>query len=147
VGRVDAERLRPARERRGAHGAARRPRQPERPDAFHVVNADAVVHALGPAEARRVRYFEEAQLLGPDGLLLHVTNPETVDDGMDAFYRSAADQILDVWLEDDGLQYVSLRKSPCGFVGTTSLVEYVDEPPYLRVQHPPATRENPYACE
>jgi hypothetical protein len=46
---------------------------------------------------------------------------------------------------DDGLQYVTLRKSPCGFVGSTSLVEYVADPPYVRVQDPPATREHPAA--
>jgi len=114
---------------------------------FHVVNVDAVVNALGPAEARQVRYFEEAQLLDDEDMLLHVTSPETIDDCVAAFYRSAADQVLDVWLEDDGLQYVTLQKSPCGFVGSTSLVEYVDEPPYLRVQRPPGTRENPSACE
>jgi KaiC/GvpD/RAD55 family RecA-like ATPase len=114
---------------------------------FNVVNADAVVHAFGAADARQVRYFEEAQLLDSDDALLHVSNPATVDDSVAAFYRDAADQVLDVWTAEDGLQYVTLQKSPCGFVGTTSLVEYVEEPPYLRVQYPPQTRENPYACE
>ncbi|WP_152040717.1 RAD55 family ATPase [Salinigranum salinum] len=116
-------------------------------DRFHVVNADAIAHAFGDDEARQVRYFEEAQLIEENDTLLHVSNPDTIDDQIGAFYRSAADQVLDIWLEDDGLQYVTLRKSPCGFVGSTSLVEYVEEPPFLRVQHPPGTRENPYACE
>jgi hypothetical protein len=48
-------------------------------------------------------------------------------------------------MPSDGLQYVSLQKSPCGFVGTTSLVEYIEEPPYIRVQDPPISRENPFA--
>jgi KaiC/GvpD/RAD55 family RecA-like ATPase len=116
-------------------------------DRFHIVNADAVTHAFGDEEARQVRYFEEAQLVEDDDTLLHVSNPDTIGDQIGAFYRNAADQVLDVWMEEDGLQYVTLRKSPCGFVGTTSLVEYVEEPPYLRVQYPPQTRENPYACE
>jgi KaiC/GvpD/RAD55 family RecA-like ATPase len=116
-------------------------------DRFHVVNADAVTHAFGDDEARQVRYFEEAQLVEDDDTLLHVSNPATVGDRIGAFYRDAADQVLDVRMEDGGLQYVTLVKSPCGFVGTTSLVEYVEEPPYIRVQYPPRTRENPYACE
>ncbi|WP_318570115.1 RAD55 family ATPase [Salinigranum marinum] len=87
------------------------------------------------------------QSLDDEELLLHVTSPETIDDCVAPFYRSTTDQVLDIWLEDGGLQYVTLQKSPCGFVGSTSLVEYVDEPPYLRVQRPPGTRENPYACE
>jgi KaiC/GvpD/RAD55 family RecA-like ATPase len=114
---------------------------------FNLVNANAIAHAFGDGTARQVRYFEEARLLDEDDLLLHVSNPATVDDRVAAFYRDAADQVLDVWMADDGLQYVTLRKSPCGFVGTTSLVEYVEEPPYLRVQYPPGSRENPYACE
>jgi KaiC/GvpD/RAD55 family RecA-like ATPase len=116
-------------------------------DRFHVINADAVVHAFGATEARRVRYFEEAQLVSENDMLLHVSNPDTIGDQIGAFYRNAADQVLDIWMEDGGLQYVTLRKSPCGFVGSTSLLEYTEEPPYLRVQHPPQTRENPYACE
>ncbi|MFC7177314.1 hypothetical protein [Halosegnis marinus] len=64
---------------------------------------------------------------------------------MNGFYTNAAEQILRTWVTDAGLQYVSLRKSPCGFVGTTSLVEYTTEPPYLTVQEPPEERENPYA--
>ncbi|MDQ2053542.1 ATPase domain-containing protein [Halobellus sp. H-GB7] len=112
---------------------------------YSLVNADAMVHTLGPADARRVRYFEESELLDPDSALCHVLNPNTVEDRIAAFYRDSAEQTLDTWVGDAGLQYIALRKSPCGFVGTTSLVEYVEEPPYVRVQHPPQRRENPYA--
>jgi KaiC/GvpD/RAD55 family RecA-like ATPase len=113
--------------------------------AFSLVAADAVVHSLGAAGARDVRYAAEADLLGPEDGLVHVVNPNTVPDRVAGFYHDAAEQVLDTWVEDSGLQYVSLRKSPCGFVGSTSLVEYVEEPPYLRVQDPPTSRSNPYA--
>ena len=110
-------------------------------------SADAVVQTLGPPEAREVRYFEEANLVGADDTLLHIVDPSMHEGPVGAFYRNTAEQVLDLWMRDDGLQYLTLRKSPCGFVGSTSLVEYVDDPPYLRVQRPPQTRENPYACE
>ena len=110
-----------------------------------IVNADAVVHSFGIEDARTVRYRSESALLEDDDRLIHVTNPSVVDDTVAAFHRDAAEQVLHTWIEDDGLQYVRLKKSPCGFVGTTSLVEYVTEPPYLRVQDPPRKRENPYA--
>ncbi|RLM59399.1 hypothetical protein DVK02_01225 [Halobellus sp. Atlit-31R] len=112
---------------------------------YSLVNADAMVHTLGAAAARTVRYFEEARLLDPESALCHVLNPNTVDNQVAAFYRDSAEQTLDTWIDDAGLQYLTLRKSPCGFVGTTSLVEYTEEPPYLRVQQPPQTRENPRA--
>jgi len=114
---------------------------------FALVNADAVVHALGVDEARNLGYFAQAQLLGSDDALVYVSNPETIPEMAAAFHRDAAEQVLETWIADDGLQYVSLRKSPCGFVGSTALVEYVDDPPYLRVQDPPQSRENPYAEE
>lgn len=72
-------------------------------ETFSLVNADAMVNTLSPEDAREVRYHQEARLLGDDDMLVHVNN--------------------------DGLQYLSLDKSPCGFVGTTSLVEYSTEPP------------------
>jgi circadian clock protein KaiC len=114
---------------------------------FTLVNADAVVHTLGPEEARRARYAQESALVGPDDRLVHVTNPSVIGDDIAAFYMDVAEQALRTWIEDDGLQYLTLRKSPCGFVGTTSLVEYVTDPPYLRVGAPPRDRENPAATD
>lgn len=108
-----------------------------------LLNADAVVHSFGVEGARTVRYRAESALLDGDDRLVHVTNPDVVDDTVAAFHRDAAEQVLHTWIEDDGLQYVRLKKSPCGFVGTTSLIEYVTEPPYLRVQDPPRARESP----
>lgn len=110
-----------------------------------VANADALVHSLGHAGARDLRYYQEGQLLSPEDMLLHLQNPAVVPDQMSKFFGDAADQVLETWLTPDGLQYVSLRKSPCGFVGTTSLVEYTTEPPYVRIQSPPRSRENPMA--
>jgi hypothetical protein len=112
---------------------------------FSLVAADAVVHSLGPSGARDVRYGVEADLLGPGDGLVDVVNPNTIPERISGFYQDVAEQVLDTRVEDSGLQYVTLRKSPCGFVGSTSLVEYVDEPPYLRVQDPPTRRENPAA--
>lgn len=108
--------------------------------------ADTIVHAYGIDGAREVRYAQ-SRFLDPDDTLIHVSNPETIADRAAAFYRDAAEQVVETWVADDGLQYVTLRKSPCGFVGSTSLVEYVADPPYVRVQDPPATRENPAAGE
>jgi hypothetical protein len=50
-------------------------------------------------------------------------------------------------MTDSGVQYGTLERAPCGFAGTTSLAEYTNEHPSLRVQGPPEERENPYATE
>ena len=114
---------------------------------FSMLSADAITQTLGEADAREVRYFEEANLLDDEDTLFHVLDPSMHVGEVGPFYRNAAEQVLELWMRDDGLQYLTLRKSPCGFVGTTSLIEYIEEPPFLRVQRPPQTRENPYACE
>jgi circadian clock protein KaiC len=106
-----------------------------------VVNSDAVAHRYGASGARRIRYELEG-LLGSEDSLVSVGNPDVVADEVAAFRHDVAEQVIETRVHDDGLQYLTLRKSPCGFVGTTSLVEYLAEPPYLRVQEPPEDRRD-----
>lgn len=112
-----------------------------------LINADALVHSFGSSDARRARYFTEAHIVDTTDIVVHVQNPGVVSDEIAAFYHDAAEQVLRTWVEDDGLQYVTLEKSPCGFVGSTSLIEYMNTHPYLRVQSPPQSRTNPHANE
>jgi KaiC/GvpD/RAD55 family RecA-like ATPase len=112
-----------------------------------LINADSMVNSLGTDAARTVRYWQESRMLREEDLMVHVHNPAVTPEEVSGFYTNAAEQVIRTWLADDGLQYVTLEKSPCGFIGTTSLVEYTTEPPYLRVQDPPQERENPYAVE
>jgi KaiC/GvpD/RAD55 family RecA-like ATPase len=112
-----------------------------------VANGDAIAHRYGSDGARRAVYFTESAVIGSDDVFVHLVNPGVVGDATAAFFEDAAEQVLRLRTRDDGLGYVTLRKSPCGFVGSTSLVEYVEEPPYLRVQQPPRTREDSHACE
>lgn len=110
-----------------------------------LINADAVVHRFGNEGARTERYFTESRVIGDNDMVVHVQNPNVVSDEIAAFYHDAAEQVIRTWVRDDGLQYVTLKKSPCGFVGSTSLMEYIEEPPFLRVQSPPQSRTNPFA--
>ena len=109
---------------------------------YTLVNGDAVAHQYGASGTRTLRYAQEADLLGPDDALVYAVNTAVVSDEVAAFHHDVAEQVLETRVLDDGLQYLTLRKSPCGFVGTTSLVEYVEEPPYLRVQRPPQDRRD-----
>ncbi|MFB6160645.1 MAG: RAD55 family ATPase [Haloferacaceae archaeon] len=109
---------------------------------FSVVNGDAISHVLGADGAREVRYFQESRLLQRSDTLLYVLNPSVVEERVAEFHKDVAEQVLDTRITDSGLQYLTLRKSPCGFVGSTSLVEYIDEPPYIRVQAPPRDRRD-----
>jgi len=101
-----------------------------------IEGATAMAHALGPEDARTLRYDEELRFLRDSELLVHLLNPEVVDDSVAAFYRDSAEQIIETTQQREGLRYLTLRKSPSGNVGSTALLNPVDEKPYVRVEMP-----------
>jgi KaiC/GvpD/RAD55 family RecA-like ATPase len=111
-------------------------------DRLTLVDTSLLTHRLGADAARDLRYLLGGRLTGGDGLVT-VSNRGVVADDVHEFHVGAAAQVLRTWLTDEGLQYVSLEKSPCGFVGSTSLVEFRTDAPYINVQAPPRSRENP----
>ncbi|MUV89629.1 hypothetical protein GJ629_06755 [Halapricum sp. CBA1109] len=102
-----------------------------------VINVEAQLPLLTDDELRQVRFWEEENLYLPGDTSLYLFNPETMSDRLSAFYANAAWQTVSTWIDDRGLQYIKLEKSPAGFLGSTRLVEYLDERPYMRVQQPP----------
>jgi KaiC/GvpD/RAD55 family RecA-like ATPase len=102
-----------------------------------VINVEAQLPLLTDDELRQVRFWEEENLYLPGDTSLYLFNPETMSDRLSAFYANAAWQTLSTWIDDRGLQYIKLEKSPAGFLGSTRLVEYLDDRPYMRVQQPP----------
>ncbi|MFW6320412.1 MAG: ATPase domain-containing protein [Halohasta sp.] len=101
-----------------------------------IEGATAMAHSLGAAEARELRYEEELRFLTDSELLVHVLNPAVVSESVGAFYHDAAEQVLELSQHDEGRQYLTLRKSPSGNVGSTALLNPVEEKPYLRVEMP-----------
>lgn len=65
---------------------------------------------------------------------LDIHDPNLMADKLAAFYVDAAGQVLRTWMCESGLQFLELPKSPIGSVGSTRLVEYLDDRPFLRVQ-------------
>ena len=113
---------------------------------FAVAKTGAAVHRLGPGGARELQHFQEVET-GPEDVVVNVHNPAVTDSRISGFFIDAAEQVLETCVLEDGLQYISLKKSPCGFVGSTSLVEFREDPPYFRVQDPPRERENPMTVD
>jgi hypothetical protein len=107
----------------------------DRDDRPHVrlVDADAMVQAVGAADAQALRHFQETTVIDDEDVLLHLQNPDFADAETTAVYENAATQVLDVTLGEGGRQHVSLEKSPAGLVGATGLVEFTDEQPYVSV--------------
>lgn len=101
---------------------------------FYMLNTEAKVHGIGREEARSFRYWLEANFITEDDMHLDIHNPHLMADELAAFYVDAAGQVLRTWMDESGLQYLRLKKSPIGSVGTSRLIEYLEDEPYLRVQ-------------
>jgi len=106
-----------------------------------LLNVEAQLPVLGTDQLRRVRFWEEENFYREGDTSVYFFNPDTMTDRVGAFYRNAAWQVIRTWLSDKGLQYIKLEKSPAGFLGSSRLVEYVEEPPFMHVQRPPHPAE------
>ena len=104
-----------------------------------ILNIEAQLPVLTDDELRQIRFWEEENLFMPGDTSIYMFNPATLSDELAAFYENGAWQILDTWVNDKGLQYLELKKSPSGYMGSTRLVEYIEEEPYMRVQQPPGS--------
>ena len=104
---------------------------------FSVLNVEAQLPVLSDDELRQIRFWEEENLYRENDTSIYMFNPATLDDELAAFYENGAWQTLETWVTDKGLQYLELKKSPSGFMGSTRLVEYIEREPYMRIQQPP----------
>ncbi|MFB6137248.1 MAG: RAD55 family ATPase [Halobacteriaceae archaeon] len=104
---------------------------------FRLVNADALAHTLGPTDARALRHYHEAELVGDADQVVHLQHPAAVADEARAAYEDAADQVLSLTRESAGREYVALESSPVGAVGESTVVSYTDTPPYVALERPP----------
>jgi len=98
-----------------------------------LLNTEAKLHAVGEEAARRFRYWVPSQFLGRSDVLIDVHNPNLMGSQMAEFYTDAATVGIETWLDETGLQYVRLKGGRVGDVGQVRLVEYLDDPPYLRL--------------
>ena len=101
---------------------------------FSVVHAHTILEVISSDELRQARTQTQANLVGPNDISLYLVNPGLVTDEFTAYLEDSSRQVLSTYLDDRGLQYVELQKSPRGYLGSKRLVEYLDEPPYVRVQ-------------
>jgi KaiC/GvpD/RAD55 family RecA-like ATPase len=109
---------------------------------FTAINVEAQLPALTNDELRQLRFWEEENLYLPGDTTVYFFNPDTLEDTLAAFYRNGAWQFLRTWVEKTGLQYLTVEKSPAGYLGATRLVEYTDEKPYMQIQRPPGAGES-----
>jgi len=113
-------------------------------DMMALLNVDGIARSIDVDAAEDLRYLSES-LSSEDDFLIYLLNRRLASKTLIEYYIGNVSQSLHTYLDSDGLQFITLEKSPCGFVGSTSLVEYLTKPPYISVEEPPLDRENPKA--
>lgn len=108
-------------------------RRQDRP-ALAIVFTEAMLQEFSPAEVRQMHQWAKKNLFISADTVLFVQNPAVMEESLSEFFVLDAQQMLNTWIHDNGLQYVNLEKSPIGGLGSSMLVEHVDYPPYVRVQ-------------
>lgn len=92
-----------------------------------------LVHLLGADATRLFRSWLQADVRTQRDVVVDVQNPSLLQDKLAEFYTDSAAQVLETWRDETGIQYVQLRQSPTGEVGAVRLVDYLEQPPYVRV--------------
>jgi hypothetical protein len=66
--------------------------------------------------------------------MFYVHNPELLPGTLGPYFIDEATQVLKTRLRY-GMQFIKLDKAPTSNLGSNRYVEYVDEEPFIRVQH------------
>lgn len=98
-----------------------------------VVDLEPVLQRLTPDRIKAAAYNFNAELMDEDDVTVYVLNPNTVEDTFTSFFVDVSGTVIRLQQDDDGLEYLHLEKSLAGFSGRGNVVEYLDDPPYLRL--------------
>jgi KaiC/GvpD/RAD55 family RecA-like ATPase len=101
------------------------------------IDTETAVRTFGADDLVGLHRWQETHLLDDGGVTVYVHNPGTVPGEIENFFANNAAQVLETWRHDTGLQYLSLNKSPTGYVGSSRLVESIESYPFVRIQSPP----------
>lgn len=100
-----------------------------------VVYSETILQDLSPETIRFQARWVQSNIFHDDDHLVVTYNPEVMDKRLAEFFVYDAVQVFDVWRESTNMNYISVEKSPEGAIGSSRLLENVDEPPYIRVRN------------
>lgn len=101
------------------------------------VDTQTAVRRLDAEQVIELHRWQERRLHSRGCLTVYVHNPGLLPEEVSEFFTNSAAQALEFWRHENGLQYLTLEKSPAGYVGATRLVDHIEESPYVRIQSPP----------
>ncbi|WP_459190956.1 RAD55 family ATPase [Halosimplex sp. J119] len=98
---------------------------------FAFVDTEPLLERVSPQRAREVRYRAAARYSDDEDVVVYTVNPSIQDQSLVEFFVDTSAQTLRIDRADDGIEWLTLRKSPTGSPGTSAVVAYEEEPPYV----------------
>lgn len=100
-----------------------------------VLEVTPLLHLVEDDQARQLFYWASANVLAMEGLsLVLAVDREVAGDRLTSFFTGSAEQVFRTWQADDGIQYLSVEKSPDGSPGHTRAIEPLSDPPFVRLR-------------
>ena len=98
---------------------------------FTYIDTEPVLEQVAPERVREVRYKAATRHTGEDDIVVYTINPSMQDQRLVEFFVDTSSQTLRIERDDDALEWLTLRKSPTGLPGTSKVVAYDDDWPYV----------------
>lgn len=97
---------------------------------FTIFDAEALLDAISPDTVERMWRKAAAAMIHSQDVIVYLMNTNSPDDETRSFLEDSADQIIHLWQEPDGLEYLKLEKSITGTPGVSRLMSLQSDPPY-----------------
>ncbi|MFB6139923.1 MAG: RAD55 family ATPase [Halosimplex sp.] len=98
---------------------------------FAFVDTEPLLERVTPERAREARYRAAARYTGPEDVVVYTVNPAIQDESLVEFFVDTSNQTLRIERGEDGIEWLTLRKSPTGSPGKSAVVAYDEQPPYV----------------
>lgn len=98
---------------------------------FAFVDTEALLERVPPERVREVRYRAAARHTSDEDVIVYTVNPAMQPQSLVEFFVDTSTQTLRIERDADAIEWLTLRKSPTGSPGTTTVVAYDDDEPYV----------------
>jgi KaiC/GvpD/RAD55 family RecA-like ATPase len=98
---------------------------------FALVDTEPLLQTVSDERAREVRYRAATARTDDDDVVVYTVNPRIQPGPFVGFLVDTGYQTLDFYRDEDGLEWLSVEKTPTGSPGASRLVAYESDPPYV----------------
>lgn len=88
---------------------------------------EALLRWLDPQDVKESYYWSRERLARDYDTGFFIHNPETIPGNLAEFYHSDAIQAFEATMDEHGIQYLHVNKSPVGEPGSTGVIDYTPD--------------------